>query len=90
MDVSVQRGGPAFVLDGYQWYSNTAPLCSRESGKEKKRTRRVWGRRKTRKQRNNRGKEKEENRSTALPNKKHASNDGGCRSVFRLEGQVFL
>lgn len=43
MDVSVQRGGPAFVLDGYQWYSNTAPLCSREGGGKKKKDKESLG-----------------------------------------------
>lgn len=44
MDVFVQRGGPAFVLDGYQWYSGTSPLCRVMRGGKKKGTRNIWGR----------------------------------------------
>lgn len=62
MDVFVQRGGPAFVLDGYQWYSSTAPLCRVMRGGGEKRTRNVWGRK-------NRARDRE-NKSTALANKK--------------------
>lgn len=65
MDVFVQSGGPAFVLDGYQWYSSTAPLCRvMRGGGGRKRTRNVWGRK-------NRARDRG-NKNTALANKKHS------------------
>lgn len=64
MDVFVQRGGPAFVLDGYQWYSSTASLCRVMRGWKKKGQGTFGG-----------GKPEQEtgeNKSTALANKKQS------------------
>lgn len=68
MEVFVQRGGPAFVLDGYQWYSNTVPLCRvMRGGRE---TKGEFGGDGRQGNKGITGKEKEQNKST-LPNKKH-------------------
>lgn len=64
MDVFVQRGGPAFVLDVYQWYSSTAPLYRIMRGGKKK-GQGTFGGGKTEQ-------EMGENKSTALTNKKHS------------------